>query len=173
MVIAGQQEDSTMGGGACEVAVLDDVTRAVNARSLGVPHGKDAVVIGADRHVQLLRAQYGGRREIFVDARLETDVVPFEKGLGLPKLLVDQAERRSAVTGYKAAGIQPRSIIGRRTRACVPVRKTRPDSKAYLSSRVTGASAMLPSPKCRQSEFRRVPCVAANSNLIGIVAMDS
>ena len=35
-----------------------------------------------------------------------------------------------------------RCIIGRRTSACVPVMKTRPVSRAYLSSSETAASAM-------------------------------
>src|SRR5690606_25270872 len=36
-----------------------------------------------------------------------------------------------------------RCIIGRRTSACVPVRKIRPLSKVYLSSRETAASGIL------------------------------
>ncbi len=111
MVVARQQEDTARRRRAEQITVPQNIAGTVDAGALRVPHGKDAVVIGADRHVQLLRAQDGGRREIFVDARLETDVVLFEKGLGLPELLVDQAERRSAVTGYEAAGIQPRGFV--------------------------------------------------------------
>jgi hypothetical protein len=56
--------------------------------------------------VELLRAPHGGRRELFVDAWSEDDVLRCEVFLRLPQRLVVAAERRAAIAADKAAGVQ-------------------------------------------------------------------
>ena len=105
MIVTGEEQDAASGGRPEQVAVAKDIARAVDAGPFRVPHRKDAVVIRADRHVQLLCTENGRCGEIFIYARLETDVMAFEKCFGLPELLVDQTQRRSSVTCDKAAGV--------------------------------------------------------------------
>src|SRR3546814_15865422 len=47
-----------------------------------------------------------GGGEVFVHAGLELDVIGFEEFAGFPELLVEQAERRAAVTGDETGGVQ-------------------------------------------------------------------
>ncbi|MEJ2027977.1 MAG: hypothetical protein P8X52_11215 [Limibacillus sp.] len=118
--------------------MLEDVARAVDARPLAVPDRIDAVVVEVAEDVALLAAPDGGGRKVFIDAQLKLDVVLFDETLGVLQLLVEGAERRAAIAGDETGGRSRwRCIIGRRTRACVPVRKTRPDSSSYLSSSET------------------------------------
>ena len=111
MIVTGEEQDAASGGRPEQVAVAKDIARAVDAGPFRVPHRKDAVVIRADRHVQLLCTENGRCGEIFIYARLETDVMAFEKCFGLPELLVDQTQRRSSVTCDKAAGVQTRRFV--------------------------------------------------------------
>ena len=55
----------------------------------------------------LLRAPAGGRRQFLVEAGLEDDVGVGELLLGLPQLQVEPAERRAAIAGDEAGGVQP------------------------------------------------------------------
>ena len=75
VVVASQEQDTAMGRGAGQVAVAQNVAAAVDARTLGVPHGKNAVVAAIVEDGVLLAAPNRRRRQIFVDARLEMDVV--------------------------------------------------------------------------------------------------
>ena len=92
MVVAGQQQDTPVGMAAGEVSMPKDVATAVDARAFAVPHGIDAVVFGVAEQAGLLRAPDGRRRQVFVDARLEVDVVVLEVLACFPKLLVEAAE---------------------------------------------------------------------------------
>ena len=89
MVVAGEQPDAARLGTAGEVAVLEHVAAAVDPGALAVPHGIDAVVLGAREEADLLAAPHGGRRHVLVDAGLEMDVVLGEETLGLPEGLVE------------------------------------------------------------------------------------
>ncbi len=100
-----------MGRAAGGVAVLEDVARAVDARPLAVPHGEDAVMLGAGEESDLLRAPDGGRREILVDAGLKADLVPLEEAPGAPEGLVEPAEWRAAIAGDEGGGIEPRRRV--------------------------------------------------------------
>jgi hypothetical protein len=107
VVVAGQSEHAAVRRRAGHVAVLERVARAVDARSLAVPHGEDAVVFGAREQADLLAAPHRGRGEVLVDARLEVDVVALDETLGAPQLAVEAAERRAAIARDEARGVQP------------------------------------------------------------------
>ena len=65
VVVAGEQQHPAMRRRAGGIAVLQRVAAAVDARPLGVPHGKDAVVFGAGEQAELLAAPYrGGARAL-------------------------------------------------------------------------------------------------------------
>ena len=106
MIVAGQQQNAAMRGGAGGIAVLQRVAAAVDARSLGVPHRKDAVVFGVRKEVELLTAPNRGGAELFVDRGLKANVVLFDKAAGIPQRLVEPAQRRAAIAGDEAAGIE-------------------------------------------------------------------
>ncbi len=106
MVVAGQQQHAAVLGAAREVAVAKDVAGAVHARALAVPHGIDAVVAAVVEDVALLGAPDSGGRQVLVDACLEVDVVILEEFPRLPELLVEAAERRAAIAGNEAAGVE-------------------------------------------------------------------
>jgi threonine dehydrogenase-like Zn-dependent dehydrogenase len=74
VVVTGQQQHTAMGRDASRVAMLEDVTGTVHARSLAVPHGEHAVVFGTGKQVGLLTAPHRRRRQFLVEARLEVDV---------------------------------------------------------------------------------------------------
>src|SRR6185437_8745744 len=117
----------------------------VDPGTLAVPHAEDAVVFRLRKHRYLLRAPDRRRREVFVDAGLELDVVAIQVLLRAPKRLVQAAERRAAIPGDEARGVEPalwsrvRCSISSRMSAWVPVRNTRPRSTVYLSSRLNCA----------------------------------
>ena len=65
----------------------------------------------AGEQVDLLRAPDRGRGQVLVDAGLEHDVVLLEELLGAPQRLVEPAQRRAAVAGDEAGGVQPRREV--------------------------------------------------------------
>ena len=89
------------------VAVLEHVERAVDARALAVPEREHAVVLGAREQADLLRAPDRGGGEVLVDAGLEDDVALLEELARPPQRLVEPAERRAAIAGDEAGGVQP------------------------------------------------------------------
>ena len=106
VVVAGQRHDAAVLRRAGIVGVLEGVARAVDARALAVPHAEHAIVPGAGIEMDLLGAPQGGRREVLVDAGLEFDVVLLDEALGLPQRLVEAAERRAAIAGDVAGGVE-------------------------------------------------------------------
>src|SRR3954452_19497030 len=91
---------------ARRVAVAEYVTTAVDPRSLAVPDADHAVVPGAGRQVQLLRSPDRGGRKILIHPGLELDVVLIEMAARRRQLLIKTAERRTAVAGDKARGVE-------------------------------------------------------------------
>ncbi|MDT4847708.1 hypothetical protein FQZ97_817750 [compost metagenome] len=106
VVVAGQQQHAAMLGNTGRVAVLEHVAAAVHTRTLAVPHGKHAVVARAGKQAGLLAAPHRSGGQLFVDPGLKVDGVFLEEALGFPQALVEVAERRAAVAGDKAGGIQ-------------------------------------------------------------------
>ncbi|MGY4358751.1 hypothetical protein ACVW0J_005244 [Bradyrhizobium sp. i1.7.7] len=97
MVVAGQTQHTAVLGRAGGIAVAEHVAAAIDAGALAVPDADDAIIFGAGREVELLRAPHGGRRQILVHAGLELDVVLLEMLSRRKELLVIAAERRAAV----------------------------------------------------------------------------
>src|SRR4051794_23445714 len=76
VVVAGQRDHAAVLRGAGHVGVLEHVGAAVHPRALAVPDAEHAVELLRLRvQVELLRAPHRGRAELFVDARLEHDVL--------------------------------------------------------------------------------------------------
>ena len=129
VVVAHQADHAAMGRGAGHVAVAEDVAGAVDARALAVPEREDAVILALALQLGLLRAPDGGGGEVLVQAGLEDDVGRLELLAGARELLVEPAERRAAIAGDEAGGVQPRRLSrsrwtsSMRAMACVPVRK--------------------------------------------------
>ena len=57
--------------------------------------------------MDLLGAPQRGGGEVLVDAGLEFDVVLLDEALGLPQRLVEAAQRRAAIAGDVAGGVEP------------------------------------------------------------------
>ena len=91
--------------------MLEYVAAAVHARAFAVPDGEHAVVLGVVEQVELLRAPDRGRREVFVYAGLEFDVVGIEVLLRPEHALVDAAQRRAAIAGDETRGVQARGEV--------------------------------------------------------------
>ncbi len=94
---------------AGEVAVAEGIARAIDARTLAVPHAEHALIAALAEQLGLLRAPQRGGGEILVDRRLDLDVVLVEKAPGGGELLVEAAERRAAI----ARDVARRVVAGR------------------------------------------------------------
>jgi hypothetical protein len=81
MVVAGHRQYAAMLPGAGRVGVLEDVAAAIDARTLAVPHAEDAVMFGAGRQIDLLRAPQRRGGKVFIDAGLEYHLVFARCGL--------------------------------------------------------------------------------------------
>ena len=97
--------------GAGEIGVAENVAGAVDAGALAVPHAENAVELAFAAQFGLLRAPQRGRGEILVDAGLEADVALVEKWLGAQEVAVEAAERRAAIAGDEAGGIEPVAAV--------------------------------------------------------------
>src|SRR6185503_9667486 len=64
-------------------------------------------------NIVTLRTPDRGCGEVLVDARLKLDVMALEVRLRAPQRLVEPAERRAAVAGDKARGVQPGHLVAR------------------------------------------------------------
>ena len=106
MVVAHQRQDAAMLRGAGEIGVAEDVAGAVDARPFAVPEPEYAVELALSAQLRLLRAPDRGGGDILVDPGLEPDVVFVERALGANELQVEGAERRSAIAGHIARGIE-------------------------------------------------------------------
>ena len=62
-------------------------------------------------HLRLLRAPDRGRRELLVEAGLEMDVVGLEELLQPRELQIEPADRRAAIAGDEAAGVEPGAAV--------------------------------------------------------------
>ena len=107
VVVTGENQDAAMLGRAGEVAVAEHVAAAVDARALAVPHAEDAVVLVVAEQVELLGAPDGGGGEVFVDPRLELDLVLVEVLPGGRHGQVEPAQGRAAIAGDVAGGVEP------------------------------------------------------------------
>src|SRR6185503_17977208 len=111
VVVAGKAEHAAVFRRTGRIGVPEHVAAAVDAGALAVPDADHAIILGSGRKAELLRAPDRGRRKVFVHAGLKLDVVLVEVLAGGEQLLVVAAERRSAVAGDKACGVQPRGAV--------------------------------------------------------------
>ena len=107
VVVAHQGEHAAMPGRSGEIGVAENVTGAIDAGALAVPDREHAVVLAFAEQFGLLRAPAGGRRKLLVEAGLEDDIRFGELLPGLPQLQVEPAQRRAAIAGDEAGGVQP------------------------------------------------------------------
>ena len=111
MVVAGKNEHTAVLGGARGIAVPEHVAAAVDAGALAVPDADHAIILGAGRQIELLRAPDRGRCQVFVHAGLELDVVLFEVFSRGKELLVVATQGRAAIAGNEACGVQPGGTV--------------------------------------------------------------
>ena len=111
VIVAEQHQHAAMARRAGCIRMAQRVACPVDAWRLAVPHGEDAIVLGARKQVHLLRSPHGGGREVFVQARFEVDVMGTEVLLRLLELLVKDPKRRAAIAGDEARRVQSRFEI--------------------------------------------------------------
>ena len=111
MVVAHQRQHTAVFGRAGEVGVAEHVAGAVDAGPLAVPDAEDAVVFALAAQLRLLRAPQRRCRQFLVDAGLEDDVVGVEQRRDPHELLVETAERRAAVAGDVAGGVEAGAAV--------------------------------------------------------------
>jgi len=124
MVVTGQYQHPAMRRRAGRVGMLEHVDRAVHTRTLAVPHAEHATELGVRIQIHLLRAPDRRGGQVFIEPRLEDDVVPGQVLLGLPQGLVQRAQRRAAVAGNEACRIEPSGAVAlllqhRQTHQCL------------------------------------------------------
>jgi hypothetical protein len=133
VVVAHQRQHAAVLRRAGEVGVAEHVAGAVDARSLAVPDGEDAVMLALAEQFRLLRAPAGGRGEFLVEARAGR-----------------RHRRRAAPWPSRAAGRARRAASRdspRRSRPC----SARPAGRARAAS-----AACAPRPARRRG--RCAPC---------------
>ncbi len=111
VVVAHERQHAAVLRGSGEIGVTKHVAGAVDARSLAVPHRKHAIEFALAAQFGLLRAPHRGGGQVFVEAGLEADVGGLEMALGAHELLIEAAERRAAVAGDEARGIEPGAAV--------------------------------------------------------------
>jgi hypothetical protein len=111
VVVAGERDRAALGRDAGEIGVTQCVAGPVDARPFAVPDAEDAVDGRAGEARHMLRAPDRGRRQVFVEPGTEDDVVLLEDGVGAPEFNVVAAERRAAIAGNIAAGVEAGRLV--------------------------------------------------------------
>ena len=111
VVVAHQRQHAAVLRGAGEIGVAEGVARAVDARPLAVPDAEHAVVLALAAQLGLLRAPQRGRGEVLVDRGLEQHVAWGEMLRRALELVVEPAQRRAAIAGDVARGVQPGAAV--------------------------------------------------------------
>ncbi len=111
MIVAHQRDHAAELRRAGEIRVAENVAGAVDPRPLAVPDAEHAVVFAFAAQLRLLRAPERGRREVFVEARMELDVIAVERGFRAPEGLVEPADGRAAIAGDIARGVMAAQAV--------------------------------------------------------------
>ena len=114
VIVAHQRQHAAIARGARQIGVAEGVAGAVDARPLAVPYAEDAIVAPLAADLGLLRAPQGRRSEVLVQRRLEDDAVLRQHRLGPGELLVETSQRRTAIAGDIAGGVEPGPAVPRR-----------------------------------------------------------
>src|SRR5438132_83278 len=96
---------------AIGVAVLERVAGAIDAGALAVPEPEHAIDLAVGLRLALLRPEHRSCREFLVHGGEEFDVVALQSLLDAPQLEIDAAERRAAIAGDEAGGVEPRGAV--------------------------------------------------------------
>src|SRR6476661_8458206 len=97
MIVTHQRDDAAVTRGAGHVGVAEDVSGAVDARALAVPHTEDAIELAFAAQFGLLRSPQSGGGELLIEAGLELDVGGGDLASRTHDLLVKAAERRATI----------------------------------------------------------------------------
>src|SRR5687768_9116450 len=89
----------------------EHISGAVDARPFAVPKAEHAVVTALAAHLSLLRSPDGGGGKVLVQARPEHDIARLKLLLRAPELLVEPAERRTAVAADETCRIEAGAAI--------------------------------------------------------------
>src|SRR5215472_12190357 len=111
VVVTHERQHAAMLGRAGEIGVAEDVAGAVDAWPFAVPEAEHAVELALPAQLGLLRAPDRGGRDILVEAGLKADVVFVERALRADELLVEGAERRAAIAGDIARGVEAGAAV--------------------------------------------------------------
>ncbi len=111
VVVAHQRDDAAVLRGAGEIGVAEGVAGAVDARPLAVPHAEHAIELAFAAQLGVLGADERGRGEILVGAGMKQDVVRLEPLAGAHELLVEGAERGTAIAGNVARGVEAGAAV--------------------------------------------------------------
>src|SRR2546422_649099 len=104
-VVPAQREHAAVTRDAREVRVLENITGAVDAGPLAVPHAEHAVVLRLREQVRELAAVDRRRPEILVHTREEDDVVLAEQSRVALEREVEAAERGASITADDRGGV--------------------------------------------------------------------
>ena len=113
VIVAGNGQHAAVRRGAGPIGMAQHVERSIDAGALAIPDAEHAIDRGAGKQANLLAAPHRGGGEVFIETGLEADVVLFEQRLGLPQRAVVSAERRAAIAGDEARGVQAGSAVAR------------------------------------------------------------
>ena len=91
--------------------MLERVSGAIQSRILCVPETEHAVDLGAADHPDLLATLHHGGSKLFVQTGFELYLLRRQLGLSAPQLEVDAAQRRAAIAGDEAGGVQPAVLV--------------------------------------------------------------
>jgi hypothetical protein len=111
VIVTGDDEHAAVRRRPIGVAVLQRVAGPVDPGTLAVPHPENALRSLVRVGLDLLRAQHRCRRKVLVHRRQELDALILDQLLGAPELQVDAAERRAAIAGDEAGGLEPVGLV--------------------------------------------------------------
>lgn len=103
MVVARDQQNAAVLARTGMIGMFEHVAAAIDARTLAIPHGIDAIDPCATYEVYLLRSPHRRRGKVFVDARLEANIVSFEFFRSAAKGFVQTTQRGPAVPADEAS----------------------------------------------------------------------
>ena len=111
MIVAGDCQHTAQRRGAVEIGVLERIARAVDAGGFPVPHAEHTIDLPPREQIHKLRTGDGRGAQILIEARFETDAVPFEMGFRPEKLLIEPAQGRAAIARNKTARVVARCPV--------------------------------------------------------------
>ena len=111
VVVAHRHQHAAVFGRAGEIGVAEHVTGAIDARPLAIPETEHPLVLAFAPKLRLLGAPECGRRQILVQAGMEPDLRVGEVLFRRVEHPIDSAQRRAAVAGDVAGGVEPRRRV--------------------------------------------------------------